>query len=258
MNRKIRLSLVTIAKNEEKEIGEFLENVRWVDEIIIVINDSHDRTAEIAKKYTKKIYFNSETSLGLLKRYALSKATGEWILILDVDERISEELKKEIRQILQSKNTKNAYSIQYQNHFLGYVLSCKAQTYSKIRLFQRGKGSVVPVQIHEEVEITGSVGLLEGKILHYSFKSIPQTLEKFTNYAKLETPLFIDRKDSVSFKHLMLYPLHMFWSIFVEDKGYKDGIWGFLLALCFAYYEFAKYFFLLIYKIRHRGEFPIA
>ena len=79
---KKKLSIVTIAKNEESHIGKFLESVKWVDEIIIVDNGSNDKTIELAKKYTNKVFSSKGTNLGPLKQLALSKTTGNWILII--------------------------------------------------------------------------------------------------------------------------------------------------------------------------------
>lgn len=238
------LSIVTIAKNEAKHLKTFLETVKWVDEIIIVNNASTDTTEQIARKYTGKVYTFSEGNLGKLKQHALTLVKSDWILVLDVDEILSPELVLEIKELLSQGSDFDAYKIPYQNHFLGHPLKCKAQQYSKIRLFKKGHGSVLPVPVHEEVVITGNVGKLQGKINHYSFRSIRQTLAKFTDYAIRETPQLLKQKKQVGFKQLTLFPLHMFWSIFIEGKGYQDHIWGFLLALCFMYYEWARYFYL--------------
>ncbi|KKS85075.1 MAG: Glycosyltransferase [Candidatus Gottesmanbacteria bacterium GW2011_GWA1_43_11] len=211
----------------------------------MVDNQSTDKTVEIAKVFTPHVFPNSEKSLGLLKQFALSKATKDWILLVDIDEFVSRQLQKEIKDVLSYEPKYDAYAVPYKNHFLGHALKSKAQTYSKVRLFRRNKGSVTLDPVHEEVVIKGRIGNLKGEINHYSFRSLPQILSKFTRYAQLEAKLYFAKGEKATFKKFTLYPLHMFWSIFVEDEGYRDGIYGFLLALCFSYYEFARYFFLL-------------
>ncbi len=247
-----KLSVVTIAKNEELNLKIYFKNVKWADEIIFVDNKSIDNTLEIAKKYTNKVFTSGEKNLGLIKQFALNKATKDWILLLDVDERISGTLLNEIKRILVKKSKYEAYSITYQNHFLGHKLSCRAQQYSKVRLFKKNIGFVTLDRVHEEVIIKGPVGKLNGYIEHYSFRSIPQVFKKFIYYAHVEAEELFLKGESLTIKKLTLYPIHMFWSIFIEDQGYKDSIWGLILALCFAYYEFMRYFLLLIIKIKSR------
>ena len=251
---RFKLSVVTIAKNEEKYIEDFLQAVRWADEIIVVDNGSKDRTIEIAKRYTGKIFSNTESNLGLLKQFALSKATKDWIIVLDVDELVSEALSVEIKNVLSQKTPFDGFSIPYTNFFLGHHMQTKMLEYAKIRLFKRGRGSVAPNPIHEEMIIQGHIGYLKGKILHYSFRSLSQVIKKFIYYAKLESPSLFAKKERTIIQKLTLYPAHMFWAIFVKDEGWRDGIWGFLLALCFAYYEFARYYFLWLYASRQKSS----
>lgn len=239
-----KLSVVSVIQNEEKQIEDFLNNIKWVNELVLVDNLSTDNTVSKARKFTTKIYSNAETNLGLLKRFALKMASGDWILLLDADERISKKLKREIISVLRTGTKYDAFSIPYQNHFLGHRLTSKGQQYSKVRLFRKSAGSVLAEPVHEEVVIKGKIGNLSSYIFHYSFRTIYQTLRKFTDYARVESTMFIKRGVNVHLKQLLLYPLHMFWSIFVEGEGWKDGVWGFGVAVCFAYYEFARYYFL--------------
>ena len=238
------ISVVTIAKNEGRNIAAFLQTVLgWVDEIIIIDNNSTDQTAHIANQYKAKVFKNKSTHLGKLKNYALSKATKDWILLLDVDEHVSIQLHKEIQIVLRGKTEFDGFLIPYQNHFLGHSLKV-LEHYKKVRLFRKEKGYSTDVAVHEEVVVSGKVGELRGALFHYSYRSIPHIIKKFTHYAHIEARLFYNQGKKTEIKNLTLYPLHMFWSIFIKDKGYKDGIWGLGLALCFSYYEFMRYFFL--------------
>lgn len=248
-----KLSIVTIVKNEEKQLVEFVNSIGWVDEVVIVANNSRDQIVSIARQFTDKVFVNNDTNLGVLKRFGISKATGDWILVLDTDERVSDELRSEIKTIIAKGTEFDGFNIPYQNHFLGHRLSAKAQRYSKTRLFRAGKGTVLPDPVHEEMRVEGTIGSLKGKILHYSFRSIPQVMRKFTHYAQVEAPLFYKKGQRTGFKKLTLYPLHMFWSIFVEGEGWRDGVWGFGLAICFVYYEFTRYFFLLLVQFKLTG-----
>lgn len=246
------ISVVTIAKNEQLHIESFLKSVAWADEIIVVDNNSTDKTAYLARQFTPHVFTDNQTNLGLLKQDALTKATGDWILLLDVDEIITTQLQQEIKEKI-AENKMDAFAIPYANHFLGHHLVCRAQQYSKIRLFRKGHGAVKPDVVHEEVRIKGKLGRIKNPLLHYSFRSIGQVLQKFTHYAALEATVMWEQGQRASVKRLTLYPAHMFYSIFVEDEGYKDKLWGFGLAACFAYYEWLRYYFLLRLQL---GLFP--
>lgn len=246
---KFTLTVVTIVKNEERHIEKFLIHLDFADEIVVVDNGSIDKTFEIAKKYTDKVFYFTENHFGKLKQFAVSKSTCDWILVLDADEYVSAKLKKDIEATLKTNAIYEGYELLRVGYFLGHRLHAKGFYEYKTRLFKRRLGSITQVSVHEEVLVKGKVGILQGELIHYSYRSVWQTLVKFTFYAKLEAPLVYAKGERVSVKKFTLYPLHMFWSIFIEDGGYKDGIWGLGLALCFTYYEFARYYFLLKYQI---------
>jgi len=244
----MKLSVVTIVKNEEKIIEKFLDQLNWVDEIVIVDNGSIDNTVTLAKKYTSNVYTFSQKHFGKLKQFALSKATGDWTLVLDADEFISKNLENEIRNVLKLKSKYIGYQILRVGYFLNHRLYARGFREYKVRLCKQGSGVITQVPIHEELIVRGKIGRLDGEIRHYSYRSLHQTIVKLTSYACSESTLSSSEKIRVGIKNFTLYPLHMFWTIFVDDKGYKDGIWGIGLALCFAYYEFARYYFLLKHK----------
>lgn len=247
------ISVVTIAKNEEKNINDFFYSVSWADEVILVDNGSDDKTFEVAKKFSKKVFQNHEKNLGLLKQFAISKASKKWILLLDIDEIPSAELVKQVKRVAKENKEFIGYSIPYANYLLNVRLKAKAFSFSKVRLFKKGFGSVLPFVVHEETFVKGNIDKLTGYLNHYSYRSISQTLRKFTHYAKEEAPIRYAKGERVDLKKFTLYPLHMFKSIFFEDEGWRDGIWGFGLALCFTYYEFMRYVYLWLYEQRKKS-----
>jgi len=245
MNKsKISLSAVLITKNCADLLKKCLESISFADEIVIVDDYSTDGTYEIAKKFGAKVILRKFDEFGSQKQFAVDKATGNWILVIDSDEIVTLELQREIKNVLRKSNRYSAYRIPYQSYFLGHSIKHAIQE-KRIQLFKKGKGHITDVSVHEKIVIPdGKVCDLEGKILHYSFRSISQVLIKMTKYAEIESDQLAKEGKRASFKHLTLYPLHMFWAIFVGNRGYKDSVWGFLLAACFAYYEFIRYFFL--------------
>lgn len=257
------LSLVIITKNAEELLGNCLQSVQGlVDEIVLVDDYSKDKTLEIAKKYNARIYKRHNKNLGKQKAYGLQKAKFDWILFLDADEMISKELKKEIISLLNCSITKEtiqqsnnrtiddvAYYIPYQNHCFGKPVNYGGENYAMVRLFKKAHAISHPSLVHEKVEIKkGGIGRLRNKIYHYSYRSLWQMYRKFTDYAVREAYQKIQKQETASLKKLTLYPLHMFWARFIEDKGYKDGLFRIPLDLGFAYMEFLTYLLMLFSK----------
>jgi len=246
------LSLVIITKNSEELLDVSLQSVQGLaDEIVLVDDYSNDRTLTIAKKYAARIYKRQERNLGKQKAYGLHKAKYDWILFLDSDESLSNELKKEIRLELTKKNNDViAYRIPYQNHFLGKPVRYGGENYAMIRLFKKEYGISHSSLVHEKVEIRkGRIGRLKNRIYHYSYRTLWQMYTKFTDYAVREAYQKGQKGEKTDLKKLTLYPLHMFWARFIKDRGYKDGLFRIPLDLGFAYMEFLTYF-LLIFKKR--------
>ncbi len=251
---KSSLSLVVITKNAEELLEKTLESVKGlVDEIVLVDDYSKDKTIEIAKTYVAKTYLHHERDLGKQRKYAVSKATSEWVLILDADEWLSNELFNEIRRILSSlrssRMTCSAYYIPFQTHFLGRPLHYGGEHYKKLILFRKDSVAIKPALVHEKYEVTkGKAGILKNKILHYSYRSLGEMFAKFTDYGFRDAEQKIKNGEKTSLRKIFLYPIHMFWARFVEDKGYRDGIFRILLDIGFAYMEFLTYFLMLFKK----------
>ncbi|OGK25250.1 hypothetical protein A3F58_01790 [Candidatus Roizmanbacteria bacterium RIFCSPHIGHO2_12_FULL_37_9b] len=246
-----QLSLLMITQNAEELLEKSLQScIGLVDEIIVVDNYSKDKTRDIAKKYGVKLYLNKEDDLGKQRKYGLSKVTYEWVLVLDSDEVVSEELKKEIKEVLSIKHkVLSGFKIPFQNHLFGRPLLYGGENYKKLWLFRKDAISISPALVHERFELKkGRIGVLKNKIYHYSYRSLWQTFRKFTDYAIREAKQRVKKGEKTGWKKIILYPPHMFWARFIKDKGYKDGLFRLPLDIGFAYMEFLAYFFMLFIK----------
>lgn len=248
-----------ITKNAQETVQMSLESVVGLaNEIIIVDDYSTDKTVEIAKKYGAKVYLHHEEDLGKQKAFGISKIKGEWVLVLDADEKVSKELRREITEILRSAQSdeQSAYYISFRNHFLGRPLKYGGENYKMLRLFKKEAAFINPALVHEKFEAkNGKVGYLKNKIYHYSYRSLWQMYKKFTDYAVREAKQKIRSGEKTSLKKIFLYPPHLFWARFIKDKGYKDGLSRIPLDLGFAYMEFLTYFLLtfpFLLKIRKK------
>ena len=258
-------SVLMITKNGEEVIEEALESVAGLwDELLVSDDGSTDRTREIVTQYGGKVFSSGNRTLGERKQWLIAKAQGDWILVLDADERVSRELYQEILQIRdfdkitlkryfvkklkQAKRGKRetiAYAIPYQNYVFGKPVYWGGERYSKVRLFRKGFGSVETKPLHEEIRVRGEIGELTNKIHHHSYRSPAQLFGKFTNYAWVESREKKRQGETLSFAKLFLYGPHMFWARYIKEKGYKDGWRGLILAFAFAYMEGLTYWFLL-------------
>ncbi|MFB0528157.1 MAG: glycosyltransferase family 2 protein [bacterium] len=238
-----KLSVIIITFNEEENIKNCLESVQWSDEIIIVDAFSSDKTVEIARKFTPRVYQNKWTNFSQQKNLALEKASSEWVLNIDADERVTPELKEEILTILNSQSQSfDGYYIPRKNHYLGrWIRHCGWYPDHKLRFFQRGKGRFNERMVHESVTVEGRKGYLKSYLNHYSYKNLSDHLirmDKFTSLAAKE--MFTDGKRAGSFD-LLFRPPVKFIKMYLIKRGYLDGIYGFIVSIIGSFYVFMKY-----------------
>lgn len=242
-----KISLVISAYNEEKNIKDCLESAKGLaDEIILVDNSSQDKTAQLAKKYTDKIFMvpNDPVMLNKNKNFGFSKASYEWIISLDADERLTDELKKEIKEkIKKTKNT--AFEIPRKNIIFGKWIehSIWWPDYN-LRLFRRGKGKFPTKHVHEKIEVEGEIDKLESPLVHYNYQTVSQFVQKMDRtYTESEAENFIKSGKQIYWYDAIRWPIADFIKTFFFQKGYKDGLHGLVLSELQAFYAlifFAK------------------
>lgn len=243
-----KISAVISAFNEEKKIGECLESVKWVDEIIFVDNNSTDKTVEIARKYNAKIFSRpNNLMLNVNKNFGFTKATSEWILNLDADERVSselqEEIKSEIRQAKSSPRGKagetNGYWIPRKNIIFGkWMQHTGWYPDLQLRLFRKGKGKFEEEHVHELIKVEGETDSLKGHLIHYNFESVDQFFRKhITIYAPSEVEALLEKGYAFNSLDAIRFPIKEFLSRFFAREGYKDGFHGLMLSLLLAFYH---------------------
>lgn len=243
---KQTLSIVVSAFNEEKALGRCLASVPFADEIVVVDNESQDKTYEIAKKYTKKVYSQKNIlMLNTNKNYGFSKATSDWILNLDADEEIPKELAREIRSLIESNPKENGFWIKRKNIIFGkWVKHGLWWPDKQIRLFRRGKGKFPCIHIHEYITVEGQVGELTEPYTHYNYESVSQYLKTIDRASTSEALSLKDMNHQFVWYDAVRFPLSDFLKIYFAQGGYKDGLHGLVLALFQSFYSFtvfAKY-----------------
>lgn len=233
-----------ITYNEEANIQDALESVKWADEIIVLDSFSTDRTIEICRKYTDKIISHEFVGYGRLRNIAIDHASHDWILSLDADERVSEPLKDEILRELESPSA-DGYCIPRKSHFLGYwVRHCGwYPDYRSMQLFHKAKGRYTEVLNDDHLELSsgGRRSYLKSPILHYTYHNLDQYLAKMDRYTTLKAQQMI--KDGRKFRahQLVTHPLFTFLKMYILRRGFLDGHVGIMLSVLYTYYTFVKY-----------------
>lgn len=227
----MKLSVIIIAFDEEEEIRECLESVKWADEIIFVDSESTDRTREIASEYTDKVIVHKWKGFAAQKQFALDNASNEWVLSIDADERVTPELKDEIVELLGSNPEFNGYFIPRRNHFLGKeIKSCGWSPDYQLRLFKKSKTVVDRRKVHEGFLVEGERGHLTNAFIHFTHNNLYETFAKINQYSTLEAEeLYLKKKARPI--NIFINPIAAFLSHYIYRKGYRDGVHGLMVSL---------------------------
>jgi len=228
-----RVSVTVIAGDVEDEIRECLETVKWADEIIVV-NSGVDRTAAIAREYTDKVLLKEWAGYGAQKQFALEAATGEWVLSLDTDERVSTDLREEIQSVLRNGSAYDGYHIPRRGYFLGrWIRHCGWYPDFQLRFFRRAKARMNDRKVHEAFVVDGPVGFLKKDLIHNTHPTVEKAIAKGREYAALEAAEKAGKRH-VNALVVVLHPLYEFFSSFLLKQGFRDGVYGLTVCLIHA------------------------
>lgn len=247
------LSVVVSVYNGEKYLAECLDSVKHVaQEIIVVDHESTDKTVSIAKKFTKKIYHqkNNPDNIDLQKNFGLEKATSDWILVLDTDERLTPELGKEIQKTLATNTQISGFTIPRKNIIFGkWIEHTGWYPDYQVRLFKKGKGKYPSKHVHEQIAIDGPIETLVSPFVHENYQTIYQFLHRdLTIYAPNEAEALRANGYIFSYADALRFPFKEFLSRFFAREGYLDGFHGLMLSLLMACYHFAIFCYLWEYE----------
>ncbi|HDM37567.1 MAG TPA: glycosyltransferase family 2 protein [Candidatus Omnitrophica bacterium] len=242
-SKKNPLSVVIITKNEEENIDKCLKSVSgWADEIIVLDDESTDKTAEIATRYTDKVYTKKMDIEGRYRNYAYSLSKNDWVLSLDADEIVTDELKSEIDRTL-SVNTKyNAFSIPLKNYIGDYWVRFGGwYPAAKVRLFRKDKFKYEEVGVHPRIFLEGECGHLKGDIIHRGYPDITHFLNSLNYQTTKEAEKWYNDKRRMSFLRAMRKTVDRFFRAYIIKQGFRDGFIGLVVAVFSGLYQFLSY-----------------
>jgi len=266
-NKRSSISVVLATFNEASNISDCLNSVKdWVDEMIVIDEQSTDNTGLIAESVGAKVYTEPhEQIFHITKNKAINKAKSDWILQLDADERVTPEMKKEILGILEGKyfgydtwisplkaminrvvkvfsepkplsRPASAYWLPRKEYFLDRYLKNTGQYPDPvIRLFQRGKAILPAKDVHEQMRVKGAIGWLKSDLDHYATPNFSRYLLREDRYSSLQARFYKEQGLRISFfntlNYLFLKPLATFLNLYVRHRGFLDGFPGFVFSL---------------------------
>lgn len=240
--KKLPLTVVIITKNEENNIVECLESVYgWADEIVLVDDESTDRTIEIAKKYTDRIFHRKMDNEGRHRNWAYAQARNEWVLSLDADELVSPELRDEISAILPTTDCQ-AFAIPLKTYIGDYWVKHSGwYPASKVRMFMKSKQWYEEVEVHPKLMNMIKTGTLKKDIIHKGYPDFAHFIASLNRQTTLEARKWIQTGRKMTAGKMLWRTLDRFPRVFIGKKGYKDGFIGFMVAFFAALYQLMSY-----------------
>ena len=251
------LSVIIIARNAEPTLRRCLESVAWADEIVLVESGSADRTAEIAREYTRHVHQTPDfPGFGQQKNRALDRATGDWILSLDSDEWVTPGLRAEIEVVMAGPGERVAYLLPRRSSFCGRFMRHSGWWPDYVlRLWRRGQARFAEDHAHDRAVAQGPRGRLRQPLMHEAVVDLEQMLMKINLYSSLSARMLHQRDRRGSLLAAVLHGAWAFFRTYFLRLGFLDGREGFLLAVINAensYYRYAK--LTLLGKPRKLGE----
>lgn len=236
------ISAAVLTKNEERNIVECLESLKWCDEIIVIDDYSEDNTIKIAQKIGAKVFKHSlNDDFSKLRNFGLEKAKGDWILFVDADERISEDLKDEISYLISfggRRKQLNGYFIKRTDFMWGKELKYgETGNIKLLRLAKKGKG-MWEGMVHETWKVKGKIGQLKNPLMHYPHRSIDEFLKEINFYTSIKVKELYGQNVHASWFSIIAYPLGKFLLNYFIKKGLLDGIPGLIVAIMMSLHSF--------------------
>lgn len=256
----MKISAIVNTLNEEDNIVDCLESLSWVDEIIVVDMNSDDKTKDLAYRFTKNVFNHKRVGyVEPARNFAIKQATGDWIMLLDADERVSKTLAAKLIEVVK-EDTVNFVRIPRKNIIFNHHMShSRWWPDYNVRFFKKGKVEwqntihSIPLTLGEGLTLPDSEDLA---IIHYNYTSIVDYFDRFHRYSSVTAKQLISEGYQFNLVDLLKKPFAEFLSRFFAGRGYEDGLHGLVLAILQGFQEFVVY--LLVWEKQgytpHRGR----
>ena len=247
----ISLSVVIIAKNEESRLARCLQSIHgWAKEIIVIDDESMDKTCEIAQSFGARIFKRKMDIEGKHRNWGYAQATCDWVFSLDADEVLTQELKRDISETLAQPTAFVAFTVPRKNYLGDYWVKGAGQYPARqIKLFRKDKFKWAHDEVHPRAMVDGQCGHLKGDLLHYTYRGWGDFITKLNNQTTWEAKKWyrISQEDpnrawrKLWWGHIVWRMVDRFFRVFIAKKGYRDGFIGFMFASFAGLYWFFTY-----------------
>jgi len=239
-----KISACLTVGNEEANIRRCLNSLRWADEIVVVDSFSKDRTAEICREYTDRVYQHEFLGYVKQKEYIKNMASHSWILFVDADEQVSPELRDEIKHEFESgaNHGCSGYEFPRRVFYLGrWITHGEWWPDIKLRLFLKDKASCVGREPHDRVVVNGKVKRLNGCLNHFTYDNIFDQVATLNRFSNISAASMHSEGRRFAFLDFLFRPPFRFFKAYVLKRGFLNGRRGFVIAVISAFGVFLKY-----------------
>jgi glycosyltransferase involved in cell wall biosynthesis len=238
----MKITATVITRNEEDNIAAALESLSWADQIIVVDSESTDRTVEIARRFTDKVFVRPWPGYSNQKNFAAEQSDNDWIFSLDADERVTPELAGQIKQIRDRGNSAAAgFEMPRKAFYLGrWIKHSGWYPDYKLRLYDRKRGRWEGDYVHETLAVDGRVERLAGELLHYTVGSASEHHQRLDRYTTLAAREAYSRGKRPSLWSLLIVPRLVFLRSYILKLGFLDGWQGLVIARFASHYAMLK------------------
>lgn len=238
----VPVSVVIVAFNEAERIGEALASVSWADDIVVVDSGSDDGTQAVCLEHRARVVHRAWDGFIGQKNYAVEQARHDWVLNLDADERVSEELRDKILDTLAREPAVRGYRIARRAWYLGrWIRHGGWYPDYRVRLWDRRCGRFGGYEPHADVKLEGASAVLPGDILHCPYRDIADNLARIDRYTTAMAAALHEQGRHARWVDLILRPPWTFARKYVFQRGFLDGYPGLVIAGLSAGSVFAKY-----------------
>jgi len=240
----LRISASIIVRNEEANVAEVCQTVAWADEIVIVDSDSTDRTVEIARRHTDKVFNREFRGYKDKHEFADAQTTGDWVFWIDADERVTPELREAIEQIRHRDpaTLPDGFRIARRTQYLGrWIKHSGWYPDYQMRLYRKAASFWDGVSPHETARVKGRVETLPGEFRHYTKRNLSEHHRVLDEYTTLAAEFHAKKNRRVRAIDLFVLPIAAFIRTWVFKQGFRDGVPGLIIAMFTAYSVFLKF-----------------
>lgn len=249
---KNAISAVILTKNEEQNITDCLKTLSWCDEIIVVDDNSIDKTAKLAEKFGANVFVHSlANDFSRQRNFGLQKTAADWILFIDADERVNDALQGEISQRINLISENTGYVIKRRDIMWGKELKFGETANLKLLRLAKKNTGIWSGAVHEKWRIKGNIGELRNSLIHYPHQTLKKFIGEINFYTDLRAIELYKQGKKANWVYVLVYPIGKFLFNYFLKGGIFDGVRGLLVAIAMSLHSFlvrAKLYMLSIKK----------